>query len=349
MMKHDVVEKRRNRKMEKKTAWRIMPKMLLLAMVVTLIGGIVPITFAGGFTDDFSTDMWTDFSGDSTYDVYVDTSAGVLRFYSEASDRDFSYRQIEPAENVTVEFKIRITFTQNTGIVFIGLADAPDSVHRGYPYVTNTQPPSEVTRGIFLVVQGPHWTPRGNHIMFSGYQYGPPENWTQDIWGSAGYDFDLNTDYFAKIIKEGGSAIVELWDASKTIVLFRKDWGGIGLPTLRYLLVSDNYIGSDEGYGWTRWDQVHGYIDDLQVSWPTPTLTITMTNLNSGKTETITLELTDEDHDGFITLDIHNRILAAVRRTHGTKTFDFPGEYTATQGAWTVTLSSSSDYTVTLT
>jgi hypothetical protein len=79
------------------------------------------------------------------------------------------------------------------------------------------------------------------------------------------------------------------------------------------------------------------------------TLTIMMTNNGSGKTETITLELIDEDHDGFITLDIHNRILAAVRRTHGTTIFDFPEEYTATKGAWTVTLSSSSDYTVTLT
>jgi len=79
------------------------------------------------------------------------------------------------------------------------------------------------------------------------------------------------------------------------------------------------------------------------------TLTITMINKGSGKTETITLELVDENHDGFITVDIENHILAAIRRTQDTTTFDFPGEYTATKGAWMVTLSSSNDYTVTFT
>ena len=339
--------------MEKKAASRIMPTLLVLAMILTLIGGILPIARAEGFTDDFSTNKWTDYSGDSTYDVYVDTSAGVLRFYSEAADRDFSYRQIGPADNVTVEFKIRISLTQNTGLVFIGLANAPDSRRRGELYVGQTQPASEVTRGIFLVVQGPDWSPNNHQIMYSGYQHGltngSEEYWTQDPFGSAGYDFDLNTDYFAKIIKDGGRAIVELWDSTKTALLLRKDWGDIGLPTLRYLLVSDDYIGSVEGSGWTRYDLVYGYIDDLIVSWPSPTLTITMTNKGSGKTETNSIELVDEDHDGLITLDIESRILSAIRRTLGTTTFDFPGEYTETQGAWTVTLSCSSDYTVTFT
>jgi hypothetical protein len=239
---------------------------MLLVMVVILIEGIVPRAGAVVITDDFSTDMWTHFSGDSTYDSYVNTSAGVLSFYSEGSDRDYSYRQIAPADNVTIEFKIRITFTQNTGAAFIGLADAPDSVNRGWPYATNTQPPSEVTRGIFLVVQGRDWTPRGHQIMYSGYQYGPPQNFTQDNSGSTGYDFDLDTDYYAKITKEGGRAIVELWNASKTTMLFQKDWGDIGLPVLQYLLVSDKYIGSNEGYGWSTADLVHGYIDDLHAS-----------------------------------------------------------------------------------
>jgi signal peptidase I len=79
------------------------------------------------------------------------------------------------------------------------------------------------------------------------------------------------------------------------------------------------------------------------------TLEITITNIRSGSEETATLQLIDEDHDGFITLDIENRILAAILRTHGTTTFDFPGEYSATKGAWSVTLSSQNDYTVTCT
>jgi len=66
-----------------------------------------------------------------------------------------------------------------------------------------------------------------------------------------------------------------------------------------------------------------GTIDNLPLV-PVPILTITITNTKNGKTETITLELIDEDHDGFITLDISNRILSAVRRTHDTTTFDFP-------------------------
>jgi hypothetical protein len=251
--------------MKRKTMSAIM--LMLISIGLLSFAWNIQTAHAQSFTDDFSTDMWTHFSGDSTYDSYVNTSAGVLSFYSEGSDRDYSYRQIAPADNVTIEFKIRITFTQNTGVAFIGLADAPDSVSRGWAYATNTQPPSEVTRGIFLVVHGRDWTPRGHQMMFSGYQYGSGyENWTQDVSVSAGYDFDLDTDYYAKITKEGGRAIVELWDASKATMLFQKDWGDIGLPVLQYLLVSDKHIGSNEGYGWSTADLVHGYIDDLHAS-----------------------------------------------------------------------------------
>ena len=82
---------------------------------------------------------------------------------------------------------------------------------------------------------------------------------------------------------------------------------------------------------------------------PFPTLTITVNKIKTGSTETILLELMDDDYDGFITQDINNSLLALIKRTHKTTTFDFPGEYTGTKGAWKVTLQSRNDFTVTLT
>lgn len=218
--------------------------------------------------DDFSTDMWTDFSGDSTHDIYVDTSAGVLRFYPEGGDKDLSYKEIGPAENVTVEFKIRVTLAQYTGRVFIGLFNKPDTFFERYTEFG--APPTEATDALVFLAQGPHWTPHGVPRMHSLYKKDRVANWDNGpdgYNGYVGYDYALNTDYFVKIIKQSGRGIIELWDSAKTNLLFRKDWGDIGLPTLPYLVVSDNYQGSKEGYGWTVNDQVHGYIDDLVVSW----------------------------------------------------------------------------------
>jgi hypothetical protein len=82
---------------------------------------------------------------------------------------------------------------------------------------------------------------------------------------------------------------------------------------------------------------------------PLPTLTITINKIKKGTTETILLELVDDDYDGFITQDIDNRILSIIKRTHKTKTFDFPGTYTATKGALEVTLQSRNNFTITLT
>jgi PKD repeat protein len=81
---------------------------------------------------------------------------------------------------------------------------------------------------------------------------------------------------------------------------------------------------------------------------PLPTLTITINKIKKGTTETILLELVDDDHDGFITQDINNRILSIIKRTHKTTTFDFPGTYSATKGALNVTLQSRNDFTITL-
>jgi len=95
-----------------------------------------------------------------------------------------------------------------------------------------------------------------------------------------------------------------------------------------------------------------GAIDTLQKEItvdPFPTLTITVNKIKTGSTETILLELMDDDYDGFITQDINNSLLALIKRTHKTTTFDFPGEYTGTKGAWKVTLQSRNDFTVTLT
>jgi len=82
---------------------------------------------------------------------------------------------------------------------------------------------------------------------------------------------------------------------------------------------------------------------------PFPTLTITVNKIKTGSTETILLELMDDDYDGLVTQDINNNLLAFIRRTHKTTTFDFPGEYTATKGAWQVTLQSRDNFTITLT
>ena len=81
---------------------------------------------------------------------------------------------------------------------------------------------------------------------------------------------------------------------------------------------------------------------------PLPTLTITINKIKKGTTETILLELMDDDYDGFITQDIHNRILSIIKHTHKTTTFDFPGTYSATKGALKVTLQSRNDFTITL-
>jgi len=99
-----------------------------------------------------------------------------------------------------------------------------------------------------------------------------------------------------------------------------------------------------------------GYvIGDLNVAFkpasiiPLSTLTITINKTKKGSIETILLELMDEDYDGFISQDITNRLLALIKRTHKTTTFDFPGEYTATKGNYNVTLQSTDDFTITLT
>jgi len=81
---------------------------------------------------------------------------------------------------------------------------------------------------------------------------------------------------------------------------------------------------------------------------PFPTLTIVINNTKSGSIETIMLELVDDDHDGFVTQDIDNRILNLIRRIHKTITFNLPGEYTARKGSWKVTLYSRNRFTVTL-
>jgi len=82
---------------------------------------------------------------------------------------------------------------------------------------------------------------------------------------------------------------------------------------------------------------------------PLPTLTITINKIKKGSTETILLELVDDDYDGLITQDIVNSLLAFIRRTHKTTTFDFLGEYTATKGPWKVTLRSRNSFKITLT
>lgn len=95
-----------------------------------------------------------------------------------------------------------------------------------------------------------------------------------------------------------------------------------------------------------------GAIDKLQKEItvdPLPTLTITVNKIKTGSTETILLELMDDDYDGFITQDIDNRILNLIRRIHKTTTFNLPGEYTATKGAWKVTVQSRNDFTITFT
>ena len=219
------------------------------------------------FSDDFSTDQWTDFSGDGTYDVFVDTSAAVLRFNSECGDRDFSYREIGPRDRVTVEFTVRVSWSQNSGKAYIGLVNLPDSYRRGMGYQSLGVPLPIVTDALVLVIAGPHWMPNGVPRIYSAYKMDtvvdvPLHEYYDDV----GFDYQYNTNYYVRIVKDAGRGIVELWDSGQTLLLFRKDWGDVGLRQMPYVLVSDGYIGSPPGYGWSSADRVSGSMDNLVVS-----------------------------------------------------------------------------------
>jgi hypothetical protein len=120
-------------------------------------------------------------------------------------------------------------------------------------------------------------------------------------------------------------------------------------------IVERNYIYVYYGYPSPPVPWPGYVIGDLNVAFKTAsidpllTLTITVNRIKKGLTETNLLELVDDDNDGFITQDIDKHMLNLIKRTHKITTFDFPGEYTATKGAWKVTLQSTDDFTITLT